>query len=174
MKTHIPPFIIKACAYVAIIFAALMMANGVWTAFQAYQMEATYGKMKEGQAVIVGQTAQKAAYAVEIALTPNELSKGLMYREKLDEGRGMLFIHNRVQELNMWMKNTKIPLDMLFIDNGGQIIHMVENARPFDERVISSHYPARAVLEIRAGEVQARGIAVGDRLLNSYFGNAGE
>lgn len=174
MKTQIPPQFLKFAAYGAIILSVICIGAGIMASYQVVQEEQAIGKLQEDQLIIQNAAGKKHAFKIELAITQDEMAKGLMFREKLEEGAGMLFIHNRVQEVSMWMKNTKIPLDMLFIDNSGKILHIVENARPFEEKMISSRYPVRAVLELAAGEVAKRGIAVGDTAFNSYFGNVGQ
>ena len=101
-------------------------------------------------------------YQVEIARTYQEQKKGLMHREFLPENQGMLFLHQQPQVLRMWMKNTLIPLDMMFIDQFGTIRHIHEGAIPHDETAISSVYPVIAVLELNAGVVERDGVETGN------------
>lgn len=101
-------------------------------------------------------------FAVELADEPRERSKGLMYRRSLDPDEGMLFDFGRPQPITMWMKNTYIPLDMLFIDESGTIRSIAERTTPLSERTIPSNGPARYVLEINGGRADALGIRPGD------------
>jgi uncharacterized membrane protein (UPF0127 family) len=106
---------------------------------------------------------------VEVATTPAQQEKGMMFRDGLAPNYGMLFIYDQVQPVQMWMRNTKIPLDMLFIDANGSILNIAENAKPMDETIIPSRYPVKAVLEIGGGEVTRLGIKVGDRAEHPAF-----
>jgi len=110
------------------------------------------------------------AFAVEMALTPEEQARGLMYRRSLPEGQGMLFDFKTERELTFWMKNTYVPLDMIFIRGDGTILRIAENTEPLSERLVSSGGPARAVLEVVAGTARKLGIARGDRVSHPIFG----
>lgn len=101
-------------------------------------------------------------FAVELADEPQERSKGLMYRRSLDPDEGMLFDFGTPQPITMWMKNTYIPLDMLFIDETGTITAIAKRTTPLSERTIPSNGPARYVLEINGGRADALGIRPGD------------
>jgi uncharacterized membrane protein (UPF0127 family) len=109
------------------------------------------------------------AFAVETALTPEEQSRGLMYRKTLPEGQGMLFDFTREQELTFWMKNTYVSLDMIFIRGDGRILRIAENTEPLSERMVPSGGPVRAVLEVVAGTARKLGIAPGDRVAHPIF-----
>ncbi len=110
-------------------------------------------------------------FAVELAKTDTERAQGLMYRKELPEGRGMLFNFQRDDEVAMWMKNTYIPLDMLFIRADGRILRIAENTEPRSERIISSGGPVRGVLEVIGGTARKLGIAAGDRVAHPLFGS---
>ncbi|WP_025899129.1 DUF192 domain-containing protein [Sneathiella glossodoripedis] len=101
---------------------------------------------------------------VELVATPTSRSKGLMYRESLAKGTGMLFDFHKERPVYMWMKNTEIALDMLFADADGVIFQLHEGAIPHDLTIISSHKPARWVLEVNAGFIKEMSIQVGDRI----------
>lgn len=128
--------------------------------------------MERGELAIATSNNKKVSFSVEIARSGEDLAHGLMFREHLKNDAGMLFIFPHVDEAQMWMRNTKIPLDMLFIDANGRIVKIAENARPYDERVISSLEPVRGALEINGGLAAAMGIKVGDQVLGSYFNPA--
>jgi len=83
----------------------------------------------------------------------------------------MLFDFKRVQPVAMWMKNTLIPLDMLFIDGAGRVVNVAENTVPLSLATIPSAAPVRAVLEINAGSARRLGIRPGDQVLHAIFGN---
>ena len=106
----------------------------------------------------------------EIAKTYEQKAQGLMCRRKLDQYAGMLFIYDGEAERSMWMKNTFIPLDMLFIDKAGYVVSLSERAVPGSLATISSGVPAAAVLELNSGMVQKLGIQPGDRIIHEAFG----
>jgi uncharacterized membrane protein (UPF0127 family) len=108
-------------------------------------------------------------FAVELAKSDAERAQGLMYRRELPEGRGMLFDFQRDDEVAMWMKNTYIPLDMVFIRSDGRIVRIAENTEPRSERIISSGGPVRGVLEVIGGTARKLGIAAGDRVAHPLF-----
>jgi uncharacterized membrane protein (UPF0127 family) len=108
-------------------------------------------------------------FAVEMAVTDEERAQGLMFRKELPDGRGMLFDFKREQPVSMWMKNTLIPLDMLFITGDGRIARIAENTEVRSERIISSGVPVLAVLEVIAGTARKYGIAPGDRVNHPIF-----
>ena len=85
-------------------------------------------------------------FSVEMATTAEEKETGLMYRKELADGKGMLFDFNPEQEISMWMKNTYVSLDMIFISANGRILRIAENTEPLSTKIISSRGPARAVL----------------------------
>ena len=107
---------------------------------------------------------------VEMALTPAQQMQGLMFRQTMEGDAGMLFVHERVRYAGMWMRNTILPLDMLFIEETGRISHIVERTVPQSLETISSRGPVLAVLELNAGTVARLGIGVGDRVLHPAFG----
>ena len=105
-------------------------------------------------------------YFVEIADTPEKAQIGLMYRKTMPKNQGMLFVFPHPSIIRMWMKNTYIPLDMIFFNAQNQIICLRENTHPLDEKnIISCPYPASKVLELNAGEIKAHHIQLGDRLI---------
>ena len=108
-------------------------------------------------------------FSVEVATTEEEKRTGLMYRKELPEGRGMLFDFSPEQEVSMWMKNTYVSLDMIFIRADGRILRIADNTKPLSERIISSGGPVKAVLEVVAGTARKDGIAAGDRVASPLF-----
>jgi uncharacterized membrane protein (UPF0127 family) len=111
-------------------------------------------------------------FHVEIATTPAQLEQGLMFRQKLAPDAGMLFDFQHPSPVSMWMKNTYIPLDMLFIDPKGRIINIAERAVPHSLDPVAAAAPARAVLELNGGTASRLGIRPGDRVVFPIFGNA--
>ncbi|MEJ2377923.1 MAG: DUF192 domain-containing protein [Pseudolabrys sp.] len=109
------------------------------------------------------------AFSVELADTPAARAKGLMLRKKLPDGQGMLFDFHQQQNVSFWMKNTLIPLDMIFIRGDGVISHIAENTKPLSTRLIPSDGPVLAVLEVSGGTCRRLGIAPGDRVAYPIF-----
>jgi uncharacterized membrane protein (UPF0127 family) len=109
------------------------------------------------------------AFAIELARTPEQLAQGLMFRPKLAEDAGMLFDFGRVQTVAMWMKNTLIPLDMLFLAADGRIVHIAEYAVPGSLEPLGPRESVRAVLELNAGTSRRLGIHTGDQVIHSLF-----
>jgi uncharacterized membrane protein (UPF0127 family) len=103
-------------------------------------------------------------FSVEMATTDKERETGLMYRKELPDGKGMLFDFSPEQQISMWMKNTFISLDMIFIRADGRILRIAENTEPQSLNIISSGGLAKGVLEVIAGTAQKYGIAPGDRV----------
>jgi len=104
---------------------------------------------------------------LELALTQEEITQGLMFRPSLPEDRGMLFVFAVERVPSFWMKNTLIPLDLLFLDGGGAIVEIVADAQPCAAEPCPQYIPARAVwavLEVNAGTAERHGLAVGDRI----------
>jgi uncharacterized membrane protein (UPF0127 family) len=102
--------------------------------------------------------------ALEVAATPETRSRGLMYRRDLAEGRGMLFVFDADADHEFWMKNTLIPLDMIFIAADGRVVGVAPNATPLSTAGVSVGKPSRYVLEVPGGWAAKRGIAAGDRV----------
>jgi uncharacterized protein len=110
------------------------------------------------------------AFSVELATNTADRERGLMFRKELPEGHGMLFDFQTDQQVQFWMHNTYIPLDMIFIAADGRIVHIAENAKPMSDDLIPSVRPVRGVLEVIAGTARKFGIAPGDRVTGSIFG----
>ncbi len=110
------------------------------------------------------------SFEIELAVSPEQRRQGLMFRESLDSDRGMLFDFGRTAPVTMWMRNTFISLDMLFIDADGRIARIVADTEPLSDAVIGSGSPVRSVLELAAGTSAELGIAVGDRVVHPIFG----
>src|ERR1700730_8157760 len=111
-------------------------------------------------------------FTVELATTPAQMEQGLMFRQRLAADAGMLFDYRAPAMASMWMKNTLIPLDMLFVDERGRIINIHERAVPGSLDPIAAAAPARAVIELNGGTAAHLGIKPGDRVIYPIFGNA--
>jgi len=106
---------------------------------------------------------------VEIASTPEEKAMGLMFRRSLADDAGMLFPYTPPQEATMWMRNTYISLDMVFIRADGTVHRIEANTEPFSEKVIASKGNVSAVLELRAGIAAKLGLKPGDKVRHALF-----
>ncbi len=104
------------------------------------------------------------SFMVELAVNDEERARGLMYRKELPEGRGMLFDFRQEQEVSFWMKNTYIPLDMIFIRADGTIRRIAANTEPLSERTVPAGGPVRYVLEVIGGTARKLGIEAGDKV----------
>lgn len=112
----------------------------------------------------------QARFTVEVADTAGERSRGLMYREALPRGAGMLFVYDRPQSVSFWMRNTLIPLDIIFLDASGTVARVAENAVPLDETPIPGGSEIQFVLEINGGLAGQLGIAAGTELRHPAIG----
>ncbi|MGH6619134.1 MAG: DUF192 domain-containing protein [Alphaproteobacteria bacterium] len=108
-------------------------------------------------------------FVVEVAATSEDQATGLMYRREMAADAGMLFVYPAGSRVTMWMKNTLIPLDMVFIGPAGRITHIVERTVPMSNELIGSNGPVRAVLELNAGTASRLGIKVGDQVRHPAF-----
>jgi uncharacterized membrane protein (UPF0127 family) len=112
-------------------------------------------------------------FRVEIAVTPEQRQQGLMYRESLAADTGMLFLYGEDRQVRMWMKNTLIPLDMIFIRRDGTVESVAERTIPLSSAIVASKGDVAAVLEVNGGTAARLGIRPGDRVRHAAFGNSG-
>lgn len=115
----------------------------------------------------------QARLSVEIADTAAERAQGLMFREKLPTSAGMLFLYDHPQRVGFWMKNTLIPLDMIFIDVAGKVTRVHSQAKPHDLASIDGGEDVLAVLEINGGLAARLGISEGTELRHPFFAPIG-
>ncbi|MEN2991782.1 DUF192 domain-containing protein [Tistrella sp. BH-R2-4] len=108
-------------------------------------------------------------FQVEVARTSEARSMGLMFRSELDADHGMLFIFAEGTSPTMWMRNTYVPLDMLFLDAEGVVVDVAADTTPLSDTPIASKTPARAVLELNAGTARLLGIRPGDLVVHADF-----
>ncbi|WP_448205057.1 DUF192 domain-containing protein [Azospirillum sp. sgz302134] len=111
-------------------------------------------------------------FDVEMAETPMQQMQGLMFRETMAPDAGMLFVYDHPQPASFWMKNTLIPLDMIFIGADGKIVNIHPNAVPQSLDAINSAAPVKGILEVNGGMSARLGIRAGDRVLHPVFGTA--
>ena len=122
--------------------------------------------------VIESASGVRQTFQVEVAETPSERAQGLMFRTEMAADAGMLFLYPSPRIVTMWMRNTVLPLDMLFIAADGRILSIAERAVPQSTTLIPSDGAALGVLEVNAGTVSRLGVRAGDRVLHAHFGTA--
>nr|WP_246529467.1 DUF192 domain-containing protein [Microvirga zambiensis] len=121
------------------------------------------------QLSISSQGGQRQSFRVEVARNDADRAQGLMFRRAMPADQGMLFDFGRVEPVSMWMQNTYLPLDMLFIRSDGTIARIAANTEPLSTRTIPSGEPVLAVLELNAGTAAKLGIKPGDRVEHPVF-----
>lgn len=142
-------------------YMSIHLANGADDYKSSLPVEKLYIQTKDG----------KPEIEVEIASTPMDIKIGLMFRKSMDKNHGMLFQLGRddPHEANFWMKDTYIPLDMLFVAKDGRIVNIHRNAKPLTLTPIPSLEPVTGVIELNGGMADALGIAIGDKVKHPYF-----
>ena len=118
---------------------------------------------------LVPASGQEVPIDVEVAEDPQEKALGLMFRSKLADKSGMLFFYERQQEITMWMRNTYIPLDMVFIRADGTIHRIEARTEPLSEAIIASRGPVVACLELAGGAAGRLGLKPGDKVVHQLF-----
>jgi uncharacterized membrane protein (UPF0127 family) len=149
------------------------VARTLWCALLLAWMQGAHAQMgpiepldafPSGKLEISEGKKVKHVFQVWLADTQARQAQGLMFVRSLPQARGMLFVHDSPRPISMWMKNTYIPLDMVFIDDRGRIQQIVEQTTPHSLDLIRSDQPALAVLEIAGGEAKRLGIHPGQRV----------
>jgi len=147
-----------------------VVLSGLLVAFapEAYAQLQTFPKAE----LTIASASGSYKFTVEVATTPGQMEQGLMFRRSLAADAGMIFDYGVPSLAAMWMKNTLIPLDMLFVDQHGRIINVHERAVPGSLEPIADAAPARAVIELNGGTAARLGIKPGDRVIFPIFGDA--
>jgi uncharacterized membrane protein (UPF0127 family) len=154
--------------YVTIIFFITLI---VFLSLSDNNKDEQYKKLSEEiefvteEITIVKKDGTRHNFIAEIADDDAKRNLGLMFRKEMANDRAMLFLFDKESIIHMWMKNTYIPLDMLFIDADGKVMHIKENAQPHSTDTISSIYKVKAVLELNAKTVENLSINPGDIVL---------
>jgi len=151
-------------------FLSLPIGTGSYNAVLAQQAGAPAAALEKLE---ITTSRGTHALAVEVMRTEEERERGLMFRESLAEDRGMLFDFKTERVVMMWMKNTYLPLDMIFMSRAGKVVAIAKNAAPLSEKIISSGVPASAVLEVNAGTAQRIGLRIGDFVRHPVFSGHG-
>jgi uncharacterized membrane protein (UPF0127 family) len=139
---------------------------------QAPEPTSPQPELPKEQLVIVGRNGTQHLFAVEMAIKPEEQKVGEMFRTSVPADGGMLFDWGYPKPTQMWMRNTLVPLDMVFINPDGTIRSIAEETTPHSLAVIDSRGPVRAVLELAGGTTAKLDIRVGDTVKQRIFGNA--
>ena len=146
----------------SLVFAALC-----FTAMSAAALSAP----RSPASIEIDTSSGPHSFDIEVMRTRAELEKGLMFRRQMAPDAGMLFDFGAPQRVAMWMKNTYLPLDMLFIAKDGHVVSVKQNAEPMSESVISSGGEITGVLELNAGTAKRIGVKAGDQVHHPMFGS---
>lgn len=150
-------------------FALLFMSSCARAEEEFALYEPIY--LPRSEIIIETKAGQDYTFDVELARTPAEHARGLMYRKHLNSDSGMLFLFPGEDRPAFWMKNTLIPLDIIFVSHDGLINHIHHNAKPQDETKITTDYPTFAVLELNSGVTDSLSIKTGDKIIHPVFRN---
>jgi uncharacterized protein len=153
--------------------AVLSLALAFAVAVAASASRAEPGKLPTAPLTILSANGPHR-FTIELAETPEQMEQGLMFRRELAPDSGMLFDFKQPTVATMWMHNTLIPLDMLFVDSQGRIVNIHERAVPQSDAIIAAAAPVRAVIELNGGTAARFGIKPGDRVLFAIFGDVGK
>jgi uncharacterized membrane protein (UPF0127 family) len=151
------------------LFAALLLALPAAAGAQPAEPTAAQAALPTAPLTITSKSGVKHQFTVELALTPQQQEVGEMFRRDVPANQGMLFDWGSPRDVPMWMKNTLVPLDMVFIANDGTVTHIAEDAVPESLAEISSGGPARATLELQGGLTAKLDIRVGDKVSGAIF-----
>ena len=146
-------------------------AVGFWGSAQAFTRPPIEGDelyFRRDVAIVEGKSGRHA-FQVEIAENAPQRAQGLMYRKRLGNNEGMLFIFDEPSIVHMWMKDTPLPLDMIFVASNGRVLRVAAGTTPYSEEIISSGSGVLGVLEIKGGRAAKLGIRAGDRLRHDAF-----
>jgi uncharacterized protein len=127
-------------------------------------------RLPEETLTIVTRAGVRHVFRVEMALTPAQQTIGLMFRDRVGDDEGMLFDWGTPRDSAMWMRNTLVPLDMVFIAADGRVHRIAERTVPLSLATVESRGPVRATLELAGGTAERLGLAAGDRVLHRLFG----
>ncbi|TPK58894.1 DUF192 domain-containing protein [Mesorhizobium sp. B2-4-15] len=153
--------------------AAVIIAAGAFFYFQvpsAADGRAMILPVDPAPLIAVTKNGERS-FSIEVADTDAEREAGLMFREDMAANHGMLFVFDETREVNFWMKNTPMPLDLIFVGQDGRI-RAIKHGEPQSEAIVSPGEPVRFVLELKAGTAARDGIADGDLLRHPVIGTA--
>jgi uncharacterized membrane protein (UPF0127 family) len=150
--------------------ALLPMMAACLTGLSRFSVGADLQQFQTSELTIISATGSHR-FKVELAETLAQMTQGLMFRTSLAPDAGMLFDYKQPTVATMWMRNTLIPLDMLFVDAQGRIVNIHQRAVPLSLDVISAAAPVRVVIELNGGTASRLGIEPGDQVIHAIFGN---
>ena len=158
-------------------FVSIVCATGIAMAIQVFGGKHDQARAQQAQPqseagteplqIVTASGSHK--FSVEVMRNDEARARGLMFRRSMPADRGMLFDFKREDHVMMWMKNTYIPLDMVFIARTGIVVSVAQNTEPLSERTIPSGGPAYAVLEVNGGTAAHIGLKAGDRIEHALF-----
>ncbi|TCV62243.1 hypothetical protein EDE05_13152 [Neorhizobium sp. R1-B] len=157
MRSPLPILFKSALGALFLLLATMVMAQEVSFSRDELSIRTAAGKTHE--------------FSVELAVTDAQRAQGLMFRKTMPPDHGMLFDFGEARPVAMWMENTILPLDMLFIQGDGTISHIRENAVPYSRDVIDSRGSVKFVLELNGGRARSLGIKAGDKVISRRIGN---
>lgn len=156
----------NACSsFVLLVLAACVYATGAW-AQKSPPLDQVFPR---SSLQIATPDARLHRFEIWIADDDARRARGLMFVKHLDANAGMLFVYPRTQPVAMWMKNTYVPLDMLFVGEDGRVLRVVENTQPLSLDTIASGVPVRAVIELNAGTAARLHIRPGAQVIHPTF-----
>jgi uncharacterized protein len=159
----VQPLLTRRLLFVLPVLLAILAAG------RAGDAQPAKSQANAGAVVTIVSANGKHRFTVELAETPAQMERGLMFRRELAPDAGMLFDFKTPTMATMWMRNTLIPLDMLFVDGQGRIVNIHERAVPQSDAIIAAAAPVRAVIELNGGTAARLGIRPGDRVLFPIF-----
>jgi uncharacterized membrane protein (UPF0127 family) len=162
-----------ACLFLLLALQAAAIPNTFAAGPAAAANLEPLGNFPQTTLSILTPDARQHVFQIWIADSPARREQGLMFVKELPESTGMLFVFDRPQRIQMWMKNTLIPLDMVFIDADGRIDNIAANARPLSLKIIDSRARVLGVLELAGGSAEKLGIHAGDIVQHSSFASSG-
>ncbi|MEZ5872673.1 MAG: DUF192 domain-containing protein [Nitratireductor sp.] len=160
--------LVKIIALLAVLAIPAMSASPKAMAQQP-SFDADGAMHLASEELVIVTSQGRFTFDAEIADQPEEHSKGLMFRKSMPTRQGMLFVFGETRQITMWMKNTVLPLDMVFIRKDGTVAGVRERTVPFSENIIVSPEPVSHVLELNAGVARLIGLKPGDRVEHSSF-----
>ncbi|MFT5510845.1 MAG: uncharacterized membrane protein (UPF0127 family) [Hyphomicrobiaceae bacterium] len=150
------------------LWRALFFCVG-WLFLSTLQATSVFAEMRKDPLTAVTASGRHD-FIVEITETDADKAMGLMFRQTMPRRSGMLFAYDKPFEITMWMRNTYISLDMIFILKDGRVHRIAKGTEPFSERVVASQGDVSAVLEVAAGVADEIGLKAGDKIEHSFFG----
>ena len=160
------------CLMLLLALHALVMPAGFAASAAAPNLE-SLSNFPQTTLSILTPDARQHEFLIRVADSPARREQGLMFVKELPENTGMLFVFDRPQRIQMWMKNTLIPLDMVFIDANGRIDNIAINAKPLSLKIIDSRHQVLGVLELAGGSTEKLGIHAGDIVQHPFFATGG-